>query len=239
MIPKIIHYCWFGGSEKSALAKKCIQSWKKYCPDYKFIEWNESNFDMNYCPYVKEAYQHKKWAFITDVVRLYALVNYGGIYMDTDVEVLKPLDGILKYEAISGFQEADFIPTGLMASVKNQELFKELLDDYQDRHFELEDGSLDTTTNCTLITNTCLKYGLVLNNEEQTVRGFTLKPLDVFCAKNSLTGVVKVTSRTLTIHHFAGSWTTPKNRLNTRIDRFMRRHFGNKFADSIRRLIKK
>ena len=94
MIPKKIHYCWFGGNPLPSLAVKCIESWKKYLPDYEIKEWNESNFDLNYNDYVREAYEAKKWAFITDVVRLYAMVTEGGIYMDTDVEVLKPLDSL-------------------------------------------------------------------------------------------------------------------------------------------------
>ena len=101
-IPKIIHYCWFGKGPKPELAIKCIESWKKYCPDYEIKEWNEDNFDLNYNAYVKEAYENKKWAFVTDVVRLYALVNYGGIYMDTDVEVIKPLDEFLTLSGLSG-----------------------------------------------------------------------------------------------------------------------------------------
>lgn len=115
MIPKKIHYCWFGGNPLPPLAVKCIESWKKYCPDYEIKEWNESNFDLNCNEYVREAYEAKKWAFITDVVRLYAMVTEGGIYMDTDVEVLRPLDDLLVYEAVSGFETKTRIPTGLMA----------------------------------------------------------------------------------------------------------------------------
>ena len=112
MIPKKIHYCWFGGNPLPPLAVKCIESWKKYLPDYEIKEWNESNFDLNYNDYVREAYEAKKWAFITDVVRLYAMVTEGGIYMDTDVEVLKPLDELLQYDAVSGFESSSRIPTG-------------------------------------------------------------------------------------------------------------------------------
>ena len=111
MIPKIIHYCWFGGKPLPELAQKCIASWKKYCPDYEIKEWNESNFNLNSCDYVREAYEAKKWAFITDYVRLYAMVTEGGIYMDTDVEVIKPLDPFLKHKAFSGFEDEVSIPT--------------------------------------------------------------------------------------------------------------------------------
>ena len=135
MIPKKIHYCWFGGNPLPEMARHCIDSWKKYCPDYEIKEWNETNFDLHFNDYVWEAFQAKKWAFITDVVRLHALVTEGGIYMDTDVEVVKPLDSLLQYEAVSGFEAEARIPTGLMACEKGQRLFVELLHDYEGSTF--------------------------------------------------------------------------------------------------------
>lgn len=227
MIPKKIHYCWFGGNPLPELAQKCIASWKKYCPDYEIVEWNENNFDLNCCAYVKEAYEAKKWAFITDVARLFALVNEGGIYMDTDVEVLKPLDGLLKYRAVSGFEAVDRIPTGLMACEKGHELFAELLADYDQAHFLKDDGSLDLTTNVTRITNTCLKYGLVLNNTEQTVNGFTLLPNDYLCPKDYETKVITITPNTYTIHHFDGSWQSAEAR------------WGSQFASKLQKWLPK
>ena len=125
MIPKKIHYCWFGGNPLPEMAHRCIESWKKYCPDYEIKEWNESNFDLNCCAYVREAYAAHKWAFVSDVARLQALVSEGGIYMDTDVEVIKPLDELLKYEAISGFESEDRVPTGMMACEKGHKMFAE------------------------------------------------------------------------------------------------------------------
>ena len=181
-IPKIIHYCWFGGNPLPELAQKCIASWKKYCPEYEIREWNESNFDLNCCDYVREAYEAKKWAFVSDVARLYALVNYGGIYMDTDVEVVKPLDPLLQYDAVSGFQTDVEMQTGLMACEKGNIMFQELLDDYKTAHFIFTDGSFDLTTNVTRITNTCLKYGFVADNKKQTVNSLVLLPKDYLCA---------------------------------------------------------
>lgn len=242
MIPKIIHYCWFGGKELPDLAKKCISSWKKYCPDYEIIEWNESNFDIHYCKYVEEAYDAKKWAFVSDVARLYALVNYGGIYMDTDVEVLKSLDGLLKYEAVSGFEAKDRIPTGLMACEKGQILFNELLHDYDNACFIKEDGTYDTTTNVTRITNICLKYGLRLDNTLQTIKGLTLLPYDYLCPKDFQTKIVTVTENTYVIHHFDGSWISEEDRLAAVLQNKYRKYLPNKFAcrfakfQSIRRL---
>lgn len=212
MIPKIIHYCWFGRNPLPPLALKCIASWKKYCPDYEIKEWNEDNFDLSINAYVREAYEARKWAFITDYVRLYALVNEGGIYMDTDVEVLKPLDDLLCYDAVSGFESQTQIQTGLMACRDRQPLFEELMHEYDHIHFKRPDGTLDTTTNVTRITNTCLKYGFVPNNTLQTVNGFTLLPKDYLCPKDCITKKLDITANTLTIHHFDGSWVSPEQR---------------------------
>ena len=177
MIPKKIHYCWFGRNPKPELAEKCIASWQKYCPDYELTEWNEDNFDICSAPlYVRQAYEHKKWAFITDYVRLYALVNFGGVYMDTDVEVCKPLDEFLQHQAFSGFEDGINIPTGIMASEKDFPLFKYLLDYYDDVSFVNEDGTLNTVTNVTIITEMCEKKGLIKNNQFQVIDGFALYP---------------------------------------------------------------
>ena len=219
MIPKKIHYCWFGRGPKPKLAEKCIESWKKYCPGYEIKEWNEDNFNLHYNDYVWEAYEAKKWAFITDVVRLYALVNEGGIYMDTDVEVLKPLDSLLLYEAVSGFESETQIPTGLMASQDHQPLFEELLNDYLNVHFRMPDGTLDLTTNVVRITNTCLKYGFIPNNKKQTINGFTLLPKDFLGPKSGESGKINLTENTLVIHHFDGSWVPAKTKRIWRLKR--------------------
>lgn len=224
MIPRIIHYCWFGGKPKPEIALKCIESWEKYCPDYVIKEWNETNFDINSCHYVKEAYEAKKWAFITDYVRLYALVKEGGIYMDTDVEVLEPLDKYLDLEAFSGFEDDTHIPTGIMASQAGFKLFDELLKDYNNRHFYLPDGSYDLTTNVETITNTCAKYGLKKNNQQQSICGFVIFPKDVFCPKNHNTGKIEITARTSTIHHFSGTWISKEGKAAARVKMF----FGDK-----------
>lgn len=217
MIPKVIHYCWFGRNPLPPLALKCIDSWRRYCPDYEIKEWNEANFPLDYNDYVEEAYEAKKWAFVTDVVRLYALVTEGGIYMDTDVEVLKPLDSLLQYEAVSGFENDTCIPTGLMASEAHQPLFEELLSEYENIHFKREDGTLDLTTNVRRITASCSRYGFVPNNSKQTIRGLTLFPKDYFCPKDYRTKVICLTNNTMTIHHFDGSWESPKRQYEKRL----------------------
>jgi hypothetical protein len=219
MIPKKIHYIWFGGNPLTPLAEKCIGSWKKYCPDYEIIRWDESNFDVNQNRYCREAYKAKKWAFASDYARLWVLVNEGGIYMDTDVEVLQPLDKFLGLEAFSGFEADDRLPTGLMASSMHQHFFEKLLHDYDNRSFLKPDGSLDLTTNVTAITKACIDAGLVLNNAEQTVEGFTLFPSDFFCPKDWLTKEINLTENSYAIHHFDGSWAGGGTKLKHKVMR--------------------
>lgn len=207
MIPKIIHYCWFGRGPKPELANKCIESWKKFLPEYEIKEWNEDNFDLNLYPYTKEAYENRKFAFVTDVVRLYALYNEGGIYMDTDVEVLKPLDKFLHHNAFSGFEDGVNVPTGIMASEKGGKWAKENLEYYNDRHFIGKDGSLDLRTNVYTITNYMLQYGLKQDNTLQDFEGLiTMYPKEYFCPLSVDGYELKITPNTHTIHHFMGSW---------------------------------
>ena len=233
MIPKKIHYCWFGGHALPDSVKKYIESWKEKCPDYEIIEWNESNFDINTNIYVKEAYESKKWAFVTDYVRLYAMYNYGGIYMDTDVEVLKPLDVFLENQAFSGFESSKLIPTGIMGCEKGFELFKEFLDYYNERHFIKENGSLDTTTNVSTITNICLKHGFIGNNKMQNIDGFVLYPSDYFCPKDYITGKTLTTDNTYVIHHFSGSWLSEEEIKRKNIEKFFVSLFGRKVGSRL------
>ena len=208
MIPKVIHYCWFGRGQMPELATKCIASWKKHLPDYEIKEWNEDNFDLSLYPYAQEAYQARKFAFVTDVVRLYALYTEGGVYMDTDVEVLKPLDAFLVHPAFSGFENETQVPTGIMAAEKGSLWAKENLALYEGRHFILPDGTPDMTTNVTTITDYIVAKGLRCDNTFQEFPGLiTIYPKDVFCPLSPKTGKLEKTSRTVTIHHFMGSWT--------------------------------
>lgn len=206
MIPKIIHYCWFGRGDKPAQAKKCIESWKKYLPDYELKEWNEDNFDINQNRYVKEAYENRKFAYVSDYVRLFAIYTEGGIYMDTDVEVIGRYDQFLHHHAFSGFESDCNVPTGMMAAEKGSVWAKELLDDYKDRVFVKADGSFDRRSNTTVITAYMKGKGLVLNNTYQDFPGFcTMYPSDYFCPKDHRTGKIKITPNTICIHHFMGS----------------------------------
>ena len=212
MIPKIIHYCWFGKGEKPELALKCIASWHKHLCGYEFIEWSEDNFDIACNKYVEEAYNSKKYAFVTDYVRLYALYNMGGIYMDTDVEVLKSYDSFLHHNAFSGFESDGNVPTGMMAAEKGSIWVEELLKYYDNKNFINLDGSYNMTTNTTVITNYMVEKGLVLNNSFQDFKGLvTMYPSDYFCPKDHRIGVVKLTQNSTCIHHFAGSWLDHKS----------------------------
>lgn len=207
MIPKIIHYCWFGHGPKSALAVKCIDSWKRSLPEYELKEWNEDNFNLNQNRYIKEAYENKKYAFVTDYVRLFALYSDGGIYMDTDVEVIGSFNSFLYHPAFSGFETDGNVPTGMMGAEKGSIWAKELLDGYQKRTFILPDGSMDLTTNTTVITQYMVSKGLILNNKYQEFANLcAIYPSDYFCPKDHRTGKIRCTENTVCIHHFAGSW---------------------------------
>lgn len=208
MIPKIIHYCWFGGKEKPADVQTYIASWHKYCPDYDFYEWNEHTFDVTQNDYCREAMKAKKWAFVTDYVRLKVLYDYGGIYMDSDVEVLKPLDPLLMFNGLSGYESQNHVPTGTMGACPRNEWICMLLHDYDERHFVLPDGSFDQTTNVEVITRlTQERYGLKLHGQRiEFGDGNVFLPFDYLCAKDPATHIVRRTSHTYTIHHFRGSW---------------------------------
>ncbi len=213
MIPKIIHYCWFGGNPKPELAKNCINSWKKYCKDYEIKEWNEDNFDIPEAPlYVRQAYEAKKWAFVSDYVRLWAMIKYGGIYMDTDMEVIKPIDKFLENEAFGGFESTTTISTAIMACKKDYSLFKVLLSEYDNIPFVRDDGSFDETTNVKRITNCCKKYGFVPDGKYQVVNGFALYPKEYFCPKSPDLQSCKITRKTYTIHHYMGSWISDEDK---------------------------
>ena len=218
MIPKVIHYCWFGGNPLPELAKKCIKSWKKYCPDYEIIEWNESNFDFNCCDYAKEAYQAKKWAFVSDVARMKIIYEYGGIYLDVDVEVIKPLDDLLLNDAYFGFEADKYIATGLgFGACKGNELIGLFLDDYYNRSFVKDDGSFDTTPCPQIQTSILLKFGLIQNGTKQIIKNATIFPTDFFCPLDYNTGKTTITSNTYSIHHFNASWVPLTTKLKNKI----------------------
>ncbi len=212
MIPKKIHYCWFGRGEMPELAKNCIESWKRLCPDYEIVEWNEDNFDINGNTYVKEAYEARKFAFVSDYVRLYAIYTQGGIYMDTDVETKKNLDEFLKHKAFMGFENKTSIGTGIIGCEKENSVVLRLLNGYSQRCFIKEDGTLDITTNVVTITKEFEKLGVQLNNEYQEIDGLAIYPQNVFCPKLSSWGKKEHKEHAYTIHYFDGSWKSEKTK---------------------------
>ena len=207
MIPKIIHYCWFGGKELPNLAEKCIASWKKQLPDYKITCWSEENFDIdNSVPYLKEAYSKKKFAFVSDYVRLYALYNYGGIYLDTDVEIIRNFSPLLNDKTILGYETDESISTAFIAVPPKTPWIKSLLDIYKKRHFIKEDGSLDFTTNVAFISEYLKEQGIVLNGEYQETDKLQIYPSEYFSPRSWDNGKYNITKLTYTIHYFAGTW---------------------------------
>jgi len=239
MIPKTIHYCWFGGNPLPADAIKYIESWKKHLPDYNIIEWNESNFDLDMYPFTREALDNKKYAFITDVVRLYVLKEYGGIYMDTDVEVLKSLDSFLHHSAFSGFENDLFVPTGIMASEKNGKWVTELLAYYNNKSFIKENGELDTESNTSIITKIMKTKGFIMNNSFQEIEDYvTFYPNDYFCPKSYKTGQIELTENSYCIHHFAKSWIPFKSKWRNIIKMKIMNIVGHKNLNKVIDLIK-
>lgn len=227
MIPKIIHYCWFGCNPKPENIKKYIQSWRNYCSDYKIIEWNETNFDVKSNQYVYEAYQAKKWAFVTDYVRLKVLYDYGGFYMDTDVEVVKSLEPLRIYDAVSGYESTTAIPTGTIGSIAKNDWIEMLLKDYDHRHFILPGGKQDLTTNVETISKlTVQNYKIELNGKKVLFgSNMVLLPFEYLCAKDFETGIIHKTNNTFTIHHFNGSWLSEYDKYNDNMRRKLRMIF--------------
>lgn len=206
-IPKKLHWCWFGRNDLPDLQKKCLESWKEKCPDYEIIKWDEDSFDLDSNIFAREAYESKKYAFVADYVRLWCIYEFGGIYVDSDVEIIKNLDAFLCHSAFSGFEDRIYIPTGIMGGEKGNFWFKYLLSYYDNRHF-ITDKGLDTTTNCKIISRmTFDKIGKKLRNGYYDLSDVTIYPQEVFCPLDWDTKEVNLTSNTYCIHWFSGSWT--------------------------------
>ena len=226
MIPKIIHYCWFGGNPLPELAIKCIESWKKYLPDYEIKEWNESNFDINCCAYVREAYEAKKWAFVSDYARFWILYQYGGLYFDTDVELIKSIDDLIVKGAFMGCEPWNAAPA--LSDIKTKEaanpglglaaapglglaaapglgLYKEVLDDYECDHFTITEKSGPPTV-VERMTKILLRHGLKDDNDIQFIEGIYIYPSEYFCPLDYGTGQMTITENTRSIHHYVASW---------------------------------
>ena len=201
MIPKRIIFCWFGGKEKTDKIQNCIKSWKENMPDWEYLEINESNFDINYNEYVKSAYKNKKWAYVSDVARLWALYNYGGIYMDTDVVVYKSLDKFLNYDFFTGFEQVHYPVTATMGAIKGNELIKEILDVYDNKMFQTHENWREYETNTMIMSDIIGKYFDRDKMEYQEVENMAIFPRETFCS-----WVGEKPDNVYTQHLMFGSW---------------------------------
>ncbi|MBE5952585.1 MAG: glycosyl transferase [Lachnospiraceae bacterium] len=207
MIPKKIHYCWFGGNKLPAEAEKCIESWKKYCPDYEIIQWNESNYDLEKNEYVKYTYNNKKYAFLSDYVRLDVIYNEGGVYLDTDVELIRPLDALLDDDGYIGMEQVGTINTGQgFGAIAKHPFVKENKEFYENHSFLDEEGRFKKIICVPVSTSIMEAKGLKKENIIQMIYDMKIYPVDYFCPKVLGTNKIKLTDNTYSIHHFESSW---------------------------------
>lgn len=238
-IPKIIHYCWFGKGKKSEIAERCIKEWSLKLPEYKIIEWNEENFDLEINEYVSQAYKNKKYAFVSDYVRLYALFNYGGIYLDTDVEVVKSFDELLHLNGFVGFEDKELVSTATIGAKKGNKIIEEWLESYKNREFEKK-GKKDETTNVRVLTNILLSHGMKQNNLTQSIgqEDIIIYPTDYFSPLKFGSKKPKITKNTITIHWFEGTWITLPKRLKIKVIIIIKNIIGFKNYNKIKDCIK-
>lgn len=246
MIPKVIHYCWFGGNPLPESAKKCIESWKKFLPDYEIKEWNESNYDVHKIPYIHEAYEAKKYAFVSDYARYDILHQYGGVYFDTDVEVIAPMGDIIDKGAYMGIE----IPAkdGITPQVNpglgigapaGLEFYKKVLDYYSTLHFLGEDGKPNEVTIVTHTSKVLTDEGMKPINEIQQVSGIWIYPVDYFNPLNDLTGVIEKTANTRSIHWYSKTWMNQRASMRNKITRILHRYLGVEFVHKIGSLLRR
>lgn len=236
--PKVIHYCWFGGNDFPDSAKKCVQSWKKFFPGYEIKEWNESNFDINCCDYVKEAYSAKKWAFVSDYARFWILYHEGGLYFDTDVEVIKDMHKIVENGAFMGCETKNKCTSGLglganpglgLGANPGLSLYRELIDYYNNIHFSMDDP-IQTVVDHT--SHVLIKHGWIGNGEIEKVEDIYIYPPDYFCPLNYRTGKLNITDNTYSIHWYTASWQSKYSHTKTKIQHIL----GKKMTQNIIRL---
>lgn len=250
-IPKIIHLIWFGGNEYSPIVKQCINSWKKYAPDYDIKIWNEESFDIKSNSFTEEAYKVKKWAFVSDYVRLYALYNYGGVYIDSDVELLKPIEPILENEhAVTGYSGSEWIPAGFMAAEPKNVWIEELLKYYDNRHFILPDGSFDMKVNNVIITEISKKkFGFVSGDnfiKTGNVKIYPLKYFTPYCKypinfqkediKNYLKHFKIDPCYSYCVHYGTATWVSNRNTIFYKVKHIIRRIFPERIIHFLERV---
>lgn len=240
-IPKTIHYFWFGNNEPSELIKKCIKSWKKYCPNYQIIKWDESNFDINICPYVQEAYKTKNWAYVSDYARFYVLNKYGGLYLDTDVELIRPIDPIVQKGPFFALEteKYDSVNPGIgMASWANNSFYEKIIKDYNNSHFLNKEGIPIHKPVGQRVAAFLKEDGLRPSKNIQTIDGIKIYPKDYFCPLNYFTGEFKMTKNTVAIHHYASSWMSDSDKKYHQIGQKVSRILGVKSGKIIESVIR-
>ncbi len=255
MIPKVIHYCWLGGNPLPKSAVKCIESWKKYCPDYEIKEWNEKNLDFENVPdFVRQAYESKAWGFVPDFFRLWIIYNYGGIYLDTDVQMIKNFDSLLDDESFCGFEADEFINFGHgFGAEKNNKMIYEHMKLYDNISFFNPDGTLNKTPSPIITTNWLKSKGVVLSTDKiQTVDGMKIYPADYFSPKSFNTGITRITENTFSIHQYDASWFTDEekeklkksqrdyklNKIKYAPNKLMTKILGKETYDKLKKIIK-
>lgn len=245
MIPKVIHYCWFGNKPLTKMSKKCIASWKKYCPDYIIQEWNEGNFDIESCEYVKEAYRAQKWAFVSDYARFKILYEHGGIYFDTDVELVKPIEEIICKGAFMGIEQVDSsinggiaVAPGLgLAVAPRHNLYKELVEMYKKLHFQNADGTYNLKTVVDYTTECLTCHGLKAEDSIQQIEEIFIYPKEYFNPCNMDTGKVVLTDKTVSIHHYAASWVDGYSLFRGKVYNVLYCVLGKKNTEKIRKIV--
>lgn len=242
MIPKIIHYCWFGKGEKSAQTVRCINSWHKFFPDYQFMEWTEDNCNITEIPYIQQAYKEKKYAFVSDYIRIKVLKEYGGIYFDTDYEVINSMDNILSIgRLVTGMESKESVLTAMIAAEKDNNIISEFLTMYKDRKFIDEKGCMDMTPINKGFSSILAKYGVNLSlNELQILEsGIVIYPIDVLCGFDVENWHEKITDKTLGVHHMGNSWATPQMKKHIKRIQFLQRILGYERFDKLKLLFKR
>lgn len=239
MIPKKIHYCWFGRGEKPKVVRDCISSWEKILPGYKIIEWNESNIDVNANVYMKEAYKEKKYAFVSDVVRAKVLYELGGFYLDTDVEVLRSFDPLLDKRCVLGFEEANYIATSFMAAEPRHKLMGDFYSLYNNASFYKKNGEIDTSTNVQKLTSLLEERGMIRNGKFQMLDGeIELYPKEYFSPYNYINCIYQITQNSFCVHHFYVSWMPISTKLKKKLKKYFVTIFGERAICMLRNLWK-
>lgn len=240
MIPKKVHYCWFGNNQKSKLIKKCIASWRKYLPDWEIIEWNENNYDVYKNEYISAAYTDQKWAFVVDFARFDILNQQGGVFLDADVELLKTIpQELLEHEAFTGFETGRTVAPGLIfASVAGHPMLTEIIEVYGTKKYGQKiNGKTETIVD--IVTEILDKNGLKKNNELQNINGIIVYPQEYFCCFNHETQNFDIKEETISIHHYAASWSPWYRRAYFKTIKVAAKVLGKERYLRIKRKIKK